>query len=130
MDAIEYGLAALPASSELWLAKARLLANQGILDEAFAAALRNSYSTGAREGWIASERLPFALRRWAFLPNDLADDIGGDVALVLGNRALAGPLIQTYIADPFLRDATWEVIERYATLDQQEALVDWIRQAL
>jgi hypothetical protein len=129
-DAIEYGLAALPASSELWLAKARLLANQGILDEAFAAALRNSYSTGAREGWIASERLPFALRRRAFLPNDLADDIGGDVALVLASRSLAGPLIQTYIADPFLRDATWEVIEQYATLDQQEALVDWIRQAL
>lgn len=130
MDAIEYGLAALPASSELWLAKARLLANQGILDEAFAAALRNSYSTGAREGWIASERLPFALRRRAFLPDDLADDIGGDVSLVLSSRALAGPLIQTYISDPFLRDATWEIIERYATLDQQEALVEWIRQEL
>jgi len=130
MDAISYGLAALPASSELWLAQARLLANQGVLDEPFATALRNSYSTGTREGWIASERLPFALRRRAFLPNDLTDDIGGDVALILGNRSLAGPLIQAYIADPFLRDATWEVIEQYATLDQQEALVDWIRQAL
>ena len=130
MDAIDYGLAATPASSELWLAKARLLANQGVLDEKFAVALRNSYSTGTLEGWIASERLPFALRRRAFLPSDLADDIGGDVALVLSNRSLAGPLIQTYIADPFLRDTTWEIIEKYATLDQQEALVDWIRQAL
>lgn len=130
MTAVDYGLDALPGSSELWFAKASLLANQGILDERFAEALLNSYSTGALEGWLAADRLPFALRRRGFLPDDISDEIGGDVALVLANRALASPLIQAYIADPFLRDATWEIIERYSTLDQQEDLISWIRRAL
>ena len=130
MAAIDYGLAVTPASSELWLAKARLLSNQGILDEPFSEALRNSYATGAREGWIAAERLPFALRRREFLPDDLLDLIGGDVGLVLSSQSLAGPLTQAYIADPFLREQTWDVIERYATLDQQEDLLAWLQQAV
>lgn len=128
--AIDYALAIQPTSSELWLARARLLSNQGILGEEFAEALRNSYTTGMREGWIAAERLPFALRRRQFLPEDFVDAMGGDVALVLTNRSLAGPLIASYIADPFLREETWDVIERFATLDQQEDLVSWLQQAV
>ncbi len=128
--AMDYALAIQPTSSELWLAKARLLSNQGILGEEFADALRNSYATGAREGWIAAERLPFALRRRQFLPDDFVNAIGDDVALVLANRSLAGPLVESYIADPFLREETWDIIEQFATLDQQEDLVSWLQQAV
>jgi len=129
-QAIEVGLRAAPASSELWFARARLYAAQGILDQPLAESLARSNATGPREGWIAAERLPFALRLEQFLPESLMDEIGGDVALVLANRQLAGPLIETYIADPFLRESSWGVIEQFATLDQQERLIAWIRQAI
>jgi hypothetical protein len=50
--------------------------------------------------------------------------------LVLVSRQLSAPLIETYIADPFLRESSWQVIEQYATLDQQEMLLDWLFQAV
>jgi hypothetical protein len=130
MAAVDYALAAQPTSAELWLARARLLAAQGILDEPLADSLRRSYELGPREGWIAAERLPFALRLRDFLPAVFVDDIGADLQLVLVSRQLSAPLIETYIADPFLRESSWQVIEQYATLDQQEMLLDWLFQAV
>jgi hypothetical protein len=128
--AVDYALAAQPASPELWFARARLLAAQGILDEPLADSLRRSYELGPREGWIAAERLPFALRLREFLPAELVDDMGADLRLVLVSRQLSEPLIEAYIADPFLRESSWEVIEQFATLDQQEQLLDWLFQAV
>jgi hypothetical protein len=129
-QAVEYGLAAAPSSSELWLARARLLVATGIVDERFTESLRNSYRTAPLEVWVAAERLPFALQMRALLPEDFGADIGADIAMVIGNRRWAEPLIAAYIADPFLRESTWDVIERFATLDQQEQLIAWIRAAL
>ena len=85
LSAISYGLAASPASSELWFALARYYVAIGALDERLAGALEASYATGPREGWIAAERLPFALRMVEFLPDRLTSDIGRDVSLVVVN---------------------------------------------
>jgi hypothetical protein len=57
-------------------------------------------------------------------------DIGRDIEEVVGSRRWAAPLIAAYIGDPFLREATWDVIEQFATLDQQEQLIAWIRAEL
>ena len=130
MQAIDYALTASPLSSELWLAQARLFAAQGMLDHRFAESISRSYATGPREGWIAAERLPLVLRLRDFLPMHLSNNIGSDVHLVLTSQQLAGPLIDTYIADPFLRESSWEIIEQFATLDRQEMLLDWLFQAV
>lgn len=129
-SAISYGLAASPASSELWFALARYYVAIGALDERLAGALEASYATGPREGWIAAERLPFALRMVEFLPDSLISEIGRDISLVVSNRQLATPLIEAYIANPFLRVSSWPVIEQFATFDEQERLIAWIGQAL
>jgi hypothetical protein len=127
--AIDYGLGVFPASSELWLSRARLLANEGILDARFLDSIRNSFATGRREGWIASQRLPFTLRVIEFLPFAMYAEIGGDIALVIQNRTLSTPLAQAYAANPFLQESSWELIKEYSTLEQQERLSRWIRQA-
>ncbi len=130
LRAVDYGLAAAPTSAELWVERARLLASRGIFDDRMAGSLANSYATAPREGWIAAFRLPFVLRMRAFLPTDFEDRIGLDIQTVLRDRALAGPLIAAYIADPFLREATFDLIVRFASFDQQEMLIGWIRGAL
>lgn len=130
LEAVEYGLAAQPLSSELWLAKARLEARVGILDERFVETLANSYATGGLEAWVASLRLPFALRFRSYLPESMIADIGRDIEIVIPSRQLSAPLVEAFIADPFLREVTWDVIEQYSTLDQQEQLIGWIRREL
>lgn len=130
LEAVDYGLAASPLSAELWLARARLLARQGILDDQMVEALANSYRSGPLESWVASDRLPFALQMLALLPAELTEDIGRDVELVVPNRTSSGPLIAAFIADPFLRQSSWPLISQFTTFDQQEQLIAWIRQAL
>lgn len=127
---VDEGLALVPTSSELWLLRARLLARNGIFEEPFVESIRNAYATGPHEGWLAATRLPFALQMRIRLPEDMMDLLGADLVAILENQDLAQPLVFTYIADPFLRESTWEFIQRYASLDQQERLISWIRSAI
>ena len=130
LEAVDYGLASSPLSAELWLSRARLLVRQGILDDRMTEALANSFAVGPFEAWVASDRLPFALQMRSFLPPEMISDVGRDVALVIPNRNSSGPLIAAFIADPFLRETSWQLIGEFSTLDQQEQLINWIRQAL
>jgi len=127
LAAVDHGLTLQPLSSELWLERARILVALGTMDDELVAALARSYATGPREDWIAATRLPFALTLLAFLPDEMIADLGRDVETVVANRAAAGPLISAFIADPFLRQASWDVISQYATFDEQERLIAWIR---
>lgn len=127
LDVAAYGLSANPVSPELWLQRGQILAGAGAFDDRLARALAASYDLGPYDGWIAAARLPLALRVQAFLAPDALEDIGRDIETVLSRRQLSLPLIQAYIADPLFRDATWDVIEQYATFDQQEQLIAWIR---
>lgn len=130
LDLVDEGLAAVPVSGELWLERSRLLARMGEFGGAMTDALATSFAVAPNEGWLAATRLVFALQVRPFLPDEMMDDIGHDIGIVATNRATAVPLIDAYIADPLFRQATWDVIERYATYDQQEALIGWIRGAI
>lgn len=127
LDAVDYGLSANAVSAELWLERSQLLAGAGAFDERMARALSASYDLAPYDGWIAAARLPLALRVRSFLPAQAMEDIGRDIETVLSRRQLALPLIEAYIADPIFRDQTFDVIERYASFDQQEQLIAWIR---
>lgn len=130
LDRVNEGLAAIPVSGELWFQRSQLLASSGAFGASMIDALATSYALAPNEGWLAADRLPFALRIRTFLPPEMMDDVGRDIALVLTSRELAAPLVAAYIADPLFRDATFDVIEQYASFDQQEALIAWIRGAL
>jgi hypothetical protein len=110
LAAIDDALRAAPSSSELWLFRATTLARSSDFGDALLAALRNSYTTGPREGWVASGRVVLALRLWFFLPPDLQDSARGDLALVLANN-LAEPLARSYVADPAMRRAALPALQ-------------------
>jgi hypothetical protein len=110
LAAIDDALRAAPSSSELWLFRATVLARSSDFGDELLAALRNSYVTGAREGWIASGRVVLALRLWFFLPPDLQDRAREDLALVLANN-LGAPLARSYVADPAMRRAAMPALQ-------------------
>lgn len=110
LEAIDQALKAAPASAELWLLKATMLLKAGNYGEETQAALRNSYETGPREGWIASGRVVLGLRIWAFLPSDLQDSVRGDFKLVLENN-LAEAVADAYATDLALRRAALPALQ-------------------
>ena len=127
---VEEGLAILPTSAELWLERARILASMGGFDERFFDSLRMSQAASPREGWITAQRLPFLLRHAERLPPDLTEIMVADLAMILGDWDLAGPLASAYVADPFFRDSTWAFVEQHASLEQQSWLINRIRAAI
>src|SRR5947209_5684107 len=68
---IDDALRASPSSGELWLFRARVVLQSSGLDEPFLFALRRSYQSAPREGWIAAERVVLGLRLYPLLPPDL-----------------------------------------------------------
>ena len=110
LAAVDQALKAAPASAELWLFKATMLLKSGNYGEETQAALRNSYETGPREGWIASGRVVLGLRIWAFLPSDLQDSVRGDFELVIENN-LAGSVADAYATDLALRRAALPALQ-------------------
>ena len=101
-EVIDAALRAAPSSGELWLFKAAVFVRSADIGAPAFAALRNSYRTAPREGWIASARVILGLRLWPFLPADLQASVRGDLALVLAND-LAQPLADAYAGDFSLR---------------------------
>lgn len=110
LTVIDDTLRSNPSSGELWLLKAQVLMSQtGVGDEIFEA-LRNSYRTTPREGWIAAERVLAGLRLYPLLPADLQQDVLSDLELVLSDYRLAQPLTQAYPTDLALRRAGGEAL--------------------
>jgi hypothetical protein len=99
-------LAAAPASGELWLYKARVLAFNAQDDETMLAALRNSYRFAPREGWIAADRVVLGLTLYPLLPADLRSDVVGDLHLVLSLPSrFTTPVATAYATNQHVRTA-------------------------
>jgi hypothetical protein len=128
LDAIDQALGAAPASAELWLFKATMLLKSGNYGQETQAALRNSYETGPREGWIASGRVVLGLRIWAFLPSDLQDSVRGDLELVLDNN-LTGSVAEAYATDLALRRAAVPALQALPN-DMVDKFVSAVRSSL
>ena len=104
-------LAAAPASGELWLFKARMLAFNARYDEPTLTALRNSYRFAAREGWIAADRVVLGLTLFPLLPADLRSDVVGDLHLVLSlPTRFTDPLAAAYFGNEHLRLAATDAL--------------------
>ncbi|HVZ14738.1 MAG TPA: hypothetical protein VG894_09790 [Bauldia sp.] len=104
--ALDAALSAAPASGQLWLFKARLLAFNGRYDEPTLTALRNSYRFAPREGWIAADRVVLGLTLYPLLPADLRSQVVGDLHLVLSlPESFTDPLTAAYAANQHLRVA-------------------------
>lgn len=116
-DVVDYGLAASPTSSELWLIKARLSASSGNKDQDLFVSLRKSYRTGAREGWIASSRVVTALRIYDQLPAELKRWAYNDLRLVVTDEHLARPLATAYIDDAALRQTLSPLLQNIPLQD-------------
>lgn len=99
LDAIDGVLDAAPYSGELWLYRAAVLVSSGDVGPDAMTALRRSYLTTRREGWIASGRVVLGLRLYPLLPADLRQSVRGDLAIVAANPALAAPVIAAYRTD-------------------------------
>jgi hypothetical protein len=103
---VDAALRAAPASGELWLFKASMLASRGDFGEPMMNALRNSYRTSLAEGWIASERVILGLRLYPALAPDLQSFARSDLELVLRYAPLSQPLADAYASDATLRNAS------------------------
>jgi O-antigen ligase len=71
---IDASLHKAPASSELWLSRAEILAQQTVSEGTFLTALRNSYLTGAHEGYLSPARLTLILAHWKSVTPDVRLD--------------------------------------------------------
>jgi len=100
------GLLALPVSGELWLKRAMLAAETGEPDDHLFEALRKSFQTAPREGWIAGSRLVIGLRLYSALPEDLKALVTSDLRLVLSDQGLMAPLVDAVVTDEELRRTT------------------------
>jgi hypothetical protein len=110
LAAIDVALRANPSSGELWLLKATVLIRTGDLGADMIDALRGSYRTTPREGWIASERVLVGLRLYPLLPADIRNQVAADLRIVLTEAALAQPLIDAYPRDLALRRAAKDAL--------------------
>ena len=124
---IDDGLAANPLSGELWLERARLLSASGVFDAPLQTALRQSYATGPREGWIAAARLILALRLQPLLPPEFTPLILSDLGIVLQSRSLATALVDAYVTEDDLRPTTNAALESLPDIAAQERFVSWVR---
>jgi hypothetical protein len=110
LTAVDRALAADPASSELWLFKADRLLRVAELNEAIEA-LRKSYVTGAREGWIASGRVVLGLQLLPLLSTDLKTAVGNDLRLVIQYPEFGEPLLAAYASNAALRQTAQPAME-------------------
>ncbi len=87
-------------------------------------ALRHSFVTMPREGWVASERVVLGMKLYPLLPADLQRHVQSDLRIVLASTPLATPLVEAYPADLALRRAAAsallavppELLDRFVTL--------------
>ena len=110
VDIIDDGLRPLPASGELWLARAVALLQSGSFGDGPFDALRLSYRFAPKEGWIASSRVVTALRLYPLLPDDLKKDAVDDLNLIL-TYDFTQPLVDAYVGDPTLRNAAQDALQ-------------------
>jgi tetratricopeptide (TPR) repeat protein len=128
LRAIDAGLAADPASGELWYARSQLLFDLGRLDE-FVDSLRRSYRSAPREGWIISSRAVLGVSALPLLPEDLRADVRNDVDLALSDYRLADGLIAAVVADPKFRALALPIVEDLSA-DRQEWFLQRVRAEL
>jgi hypothetical protein len=102
---VDDALRASPASGELWLLRATLLAQFGEFGDPFRVALRNSFRAAPLEGWIVVPRLGLELRLYPALPADLQEQARTDLRGVLGDTVQAHALAAGYARDPAMRAA-------------------------
>jgi hypothetical protein len=135
LSVVDDALRGAPASSELWLSRAELLAQRPDAEEAFDLALKNSYLTGAREGYLSPGRLTLVLSHWSWVSPDLRRAAlnelrsASDQAL----NAVAGQSIRDVTSRPIIRSmvqatddrtlqgAFSEALRRQSDLDRREA---------
>jgi hypothetical protein len=102
---VDDALRASPASGELWLLRATLLAQFGEFGDPLRVALRNSFKAAPLEGWIVVPRLVLELRLYPVLPAELREQARTDLGGVLADPVQAHALAATYARDPAMRDA-------------------------
>ena len=122
LAAVDQALLAAPAQSDLWLERVRLLLLLDGSQEESLGALRNSYRTGPREGWIGVRRIPIALRLWADLPDDLRAAAREDLRLAMTKTVLINAVAATYIKDFSVRTQLVDLLEGTDDLAQQRFL--------
>lgn len=127
-NVIDAGLTAAPILGEFWLRKAELIAGQGYEDSSLFEAMRNSYLTAPREGWIAGTRVVLGLRLFRILPDELKKSLIGDLVLVAGDHSLSGTLVQAYIADPAVRATLLDLLDQIPS-PQKSTLLESVRAA-
>lgn len=103
---VDDALRASPASGELWLLRATLLAQFGEFGDPLRVALRNSFEAAPLEGWIVVPRLGLELRLYPVLPADLREQARTDLGGVLADPVQAHALAAGYAHDPAMRDAS------------------------
>jgi hypothetical protein len=115
LEEIEVALRSAPASCELWIFKASVLASAGKFGEPTINALRNAYYTGRNEGWIASRRVILGIKLFQGLPFELRDAVRSDIKLVLTDERLSQPIVDAYVRDALFRSAAKAVIDKLPT---------------
>jgi hypothetical protein len=131
LAAVEDALRASPASGELWLLRATLLAQFGDFTRPFRVALRNSYRAAPMEGWIVVPRLGLELRLYPLLPGNLQEQTRKDLAAVLADPVQAHALAAVFAHDPAMRTAGKpafdgmppELVEKFAAFVRDAAEV-------
>jgi TPR repeat protein len=94
IDAVRDALQSSPTDGRLWLELAIAKSGfEGVSDDAIEA-LRMSYATTLREGWIAKPRQEFAMKIWPRLPAEvrkhaLEQDLDAAQELALGSLSLS-----------------------------------------
>ncbi|MEO8667394.1 MAG: hypothetical protein ABI399_02695 [Bauldia sp.] len=123
---IEETLSRAPYSGELWYAKALWLVKAGQTDSRLFEALRMSWRTAHKEGWIARGRVVLGFRLYPQLPEDLKQRVGDDLALVLQYDQFSDALSGSYSADETLRKAAQPALEKL-TPQQLRKFIDLVR---
>jgi hypothetical protein len=126
---IEKGLRRTPSNGSLWLERADLLLQTGDSGPPLLHALRASFVTARREGWLMHARLIIILRAWPNLPDDIRRDAIGDIDQMLSSEAIVDSLIQMYIQHPAWQPTIGEMVTKL-TKERQERFIYLIRAAL
>jgi hypothetical protein len=126
LDVIEATLQEAPWSGELWYAKALYLARAGEGEAPLFEALRMSWRTAPKEGWVAGGRVLLALRLYPTLPEDLRARASEDLALILEYDQYSDPLVTSYAADQSLRTTAQPALEKLSPL-QLKKFIDIVR---
>lgn len=124
---VDTALRTSPALGELWLFKADRLLRAAQTGPAIEA-LRNSYATASREGWIAGGRVVLGLKLYPLLPADIQENVVADLHLVLRYPELAEPIVEAYRKNGPLRRAALSALQKLPP-DLLEMFVATVRPA-